>query len=225
MNTNRTADFYKTAQEYRAGLTRIWDVYTKEMLRLERFKGSPGYDEDAKKAEQQRKTAIKELQQETRGRFAGIIRGMKQSAQAQPMTAPSADQLAILQALKMREKLTRGELEQAANALQNCPLALSVLGDLAAKYEIHGVSFSIPSTAAIAEHITSLENGARRLCTLEKPNSKREMLAKTDIHSPEHDSTAIYALPVDRDYLSEADFMAHMGGVNDLAAFQKAVNN
>ena len=51
------------------------------------------------------------------------------------------------------------------------------------------------------------------------------MLAKTGIHSPEHDSTAIYALPVDRDYLSEADIMAHMGGVNDLAGFQKAVNN
>ena len=60
---------------------------------------------------------------------------------------------------------------------------------------------------------------------LEKPNSKRKMLAKTGIHSPEHDSNAIYALPVDRDYLSKTDIMAHMGGVNDLAAFQKAVNN
>ena len=225
MSTNRTQEFYKTAQEYRAGLSRAWETYNKEMQRIERFKGSPAYAEDSKKAEQARKAAIKALQADAQKRFSGIIQGMRQSAQAQPMTAPSADQLAILQALKMREKLSRGELEQAANALHDCPLALSVLDDLALKHEIHGVNITIPSTAAIAKHIDSLEDASRRLLALEKPNSKREMIARADIHSPEHTDNAIYALPVDRDYLSEADAMAHMGGVNDLAAFQSAVNN
>ena len=49
------------------------------------------------------------------------------------VTPPTADQLSILQALKMRDSVTQKELDRAANSCKDNALAISVINELAQK--------------------------------------------------------------------------------------------
>lgn len=221
---NRTWEYFKSVKGYRENLGAIWTEYDKKVAGLERYKGSAGYDEELKKAAQDRDAAIKELQGKAYARFADIIEGMKESARNRPLVAPTAEQMNLLQLMQMREKVTRDELEQAARTLKGNAAALSVLEEISLKHDIHSVGFAMESTAGIMKHIDSLFDSAKRICALNKPNSKQEMVAATDIHSPEWKSGAMYSYRVDRDFDNEADTMAALGDVHSLSEFQNAVN-
>ena len=191
---------------------------------MERYRGSTGYAEEVKKAESERDSAIKELQAETYLKFSNIISGMRNSAKSRAMIPPTQEQLSVLQILKMREKISRDELEQAARSLKGNAAALSVLEEIAMKQDIHSMGFEMESTAAIIRHIDSLEDSAKRLCKLNRPNSKQEMIKKADIHSPEWQDNALYSYRTDREFFSEEDAISFMGNVNNLSEFQSAVN-
>ena len=81
--------------------------YEREMQGLQRFKGSAGYEEDIKSAQAERDKATAALRLEYGLHFDSILNGMAKAAQAQPMTAPTQEQLATLEVLKMRERLSR----------------------------------------------------------------------------------------------------------------------
>lgn len=191
---------------------------------MERFKGSKGYIEELEKMGKERDSAITELQNETRAKFFKIINGMKENALNRAMIPPSQEQLSILQVLQMREKISKDELNQAARTLKGNAAALSVLEEIAQKQNVHFTGFETESTAGIIRHIDSLEDAAKRLCALHKPDSKREMIARKDIHSLNWQSNALYSYQVDRDFVSEADTISFMGNVENLTDFQNAVN-
>lgn len=221
---NRTLEYHKSVKAYRENLGAIWNEFDKKVAALERYKGSVGYDAELEKAVQDRDAAIKELQGKAYARFAELINGMKESARNRPLVAPTAEQMGVLQLLQMREKVTRDELEQAARTLKDNPAALSVLEEIAQKHDIHSGGFAMESTAGIMRHIDSLYDSAKRICALNKPNSKQEMVAAADIHSEKWKSNAMYSYRVDRDFDNEADTMAALGDVHSLSEFQNAVN-
>ena len=221
---NRTNQYHQNATEYRTKLKSIWESFDKKVASMERYKGSKGYAEELEKAENERDTAIMELQKEYQTKFFQVINGMKESALNRAMIPPSPEQLSVLQVLKMREKLSKDELNQAARTLAGNPAALSVLEEIAQKQNIHFTGFEMESTAGIIRHIESLEDSAKRLCALQKPDSKKEMIARKDIHSPNWQSNALYSYQVDREFTSEADTISFMGNVENLTEFQNAVN-
>jgi hypothetical protein len=221
---SRTQEYYEKSVNYRKELKAIWDAYETRIAQIERYKGSNGYAEDKKRAENERDNSINALQGIYRTAFFEIIRKMRESAYNQTMSAPSAEQLALLQALKMREKITRDELEQAARTLANSPVCLSVLDEIADKMEYHGVHFGGESTDSIIKHIDELADNANRICSLNKCNTKREMVEAYSNHTA--DGNALYSFKVDRDDISSAsDAMEYYGSIRDVAAFEKAVNN
>ncbi len=222
--TDRTNQYHQTAKEYRSGLKALWETFNKKLAGLERYKGSIGYTDEVKKAEAERDTEIKALQADSFGRFNSIIKGMRESAKSRALIPPTQEQLSVLQVLKMREKISRDELEQAARTLKGNAAALSVLEEIALKQDIHGTGFEMESTSAIIKHIDSLEDSAKRLCKLNKPDSKQEMIQRRDIHSPEWQTDALYSYRTDREFVSEADTISFMGNVNNLSEFQNAVN-
>ena len=225
MKFERTKHYFDAACGYRKGLREAWSKYNEAMAKLEKFKGSAGYDEDAKRLEDARKEAVSILQAEYAHKFDVIIEGMRDSAKNRPMTAPTAEELNLLTALKMREQITADELSAAAITLQNSPVALSILDEIAKKQDIHGFHCGVESTASILAKIDSLREAAKRIVTLEKPDSRREMIAKANIHSPEHNHDALYSFQYDRDFISANDCLAYCGGVNDMESFAEAVNN
>ena len=222
---NRTKWFYDEATKYRAGLRALNEKYDKQLSVIEQYKGSKGYDEEREEIQKKRKEAITAFQNESFKSFMFIIDEMRKAAKSKTMTAPTAEELALLQALKMRESIGKDELEQAARTLQKCPVGLSILDEIAAKNEVHGVHFGAESTESILTHIKTLEDSAKRICALDRCDSRQEMLEQRNIHSPNHKENALYSFRVDRDLLSEEDALAYLGGVNDMSSFREAVND
>lgn len=225
MRFNRTEHYYNACREYRAALREIWASYDKEMQRIEQYRGSKGYEKEAAELESKRKEAVSALQAEYRGRFNNILEGMRQSATSRPMTAPTQEELALLQALKMREKVSRDELEQAARTLKDSPVSLSVLNEIAAKSEVLGVHFTNESTSSILEAVDGLAESAKRLCALDKCDSKQEQAARASKYSPDFKGVdAFYSFRVDTDFDNEAACIEFMGGVRNMQSFRDAVN-
>ncbi|MBE6756668.1 MAG: hypothetical protein E7555_09450 [Ruminococcaceae bacterium] len=224
MSINRTRQYFETTTSYRAKLRKIWEDYDKTLQRLEPYKGSNGYNEDVQEAENKRKKDISSLQVEYCNKFNEILQGMRKSATNQPIIPPTTEQLTILQTLKMRNKVSRDELKQAAQTLKNCPLCLSVLDEIAQDNEYQGVHFGKESTSAIIKHIETLSNSAKRICALDKPDSKKEQAEKASIYNPEHTHNALFSFSVDKDMTSESEAMSFLGGVTDFETFQEAVN-
>lgn len=224
MRFNRTEHYFNACRDYRAALRDIWAQHDKAMERIEAYKGSTGYDKEAAEIDKQRREATEALQSEYSNRFNNILEGMRQSATSRPMTAPTQEQLALLQALKMREKVTKDELEQAARTLKDSPVSLSVLDEIAAKNDIHGAHYGAESTSGILEAVDGLAESAKRLCRLDKCDSKQEQVARASIYSPDHDSNALYSFRVDTDFDNEAACIEFMGGVSNMQSFRDAVN-
>lgn len=223
MIINYTGIYYKKVLDYRQELKAIWNEYESKMQNLEPYKGSTGYTEEARKAEHDRDAAIKAAQEEASRYFGEVIEGMRQTATNRPIAAPTAEQLNILSVLKMRDSVRKDELRQAYETLKENPLCLSVLDEIARKNEFHGMAASRESSADMMAHIDTLEDAAKRLCKLDKPDSRREQIGRASPYSPDYTPGATYSLMVDRDFESEADCMAYMGNVRDLSAFQNVV--
>lgn len=221
---NRTGKYYENVTSYRKNLTDIWADYEAGMKSIEPYKGSDGYAKKAAELEQARRSKIKETQADYRTRFNGIVAGMRMSAKGRSMDTPTQEQLALLTALKMRDKISRDELEQAGRTLKDSPVCLSVLDEIAERMEYRGMRFATESTNSILQSIDRLEDSARRICALDKPNSRREQAARASVHSTEWSHDALYSFHVDQDVATEEEAMAAFGGVGDYSSFAAAVN-
>ncbi len=225
MHFERTRHLYEAVNDHRAGLRSLHAKYDDELKRIEPYKGSDGYEKDVAKIERERKEALELFRNKQAKRFDGILEGMRESATSRPMVAPTQEELALLQALKMRESIGKDELEQAARTLKDSPVGLSILNEIAKKNNLYGIHYGAESTASVLEHIDSLSESVKRLVALERCDSKQDMLEKANIHSPKHTENALYSFTADRDYASEEDALAYMGGVEDAKSFRDAVNN
>lgn len=221
---DRTRIYFEHARDYRSKLRGIWEEYGKAEKELEPYRGSAGYNNDVAEAAKTRDAAISALQAQYREKFATVLEGMKKSATSRPMTAPTPEQLALLQALKMRETLSRDELEQAGRTLKDSPVCLSVLDEIAMRQGYAGLRFGGEGTAAILAHIDELRVSANKICNLHKPDTRREMVARKSIFSDEHDENATHSFSVDRDIDSMTDCMRLFGSVGDIESFAEAVN-
>ena len=191
---------------------------------LEKYKGSTAYAEELKKLEAERKDAIKAAQEKASQAFSKVLSEMREAATSRPMTAPTPEILSVLQVLKMRSKISADELQQAARTVGECPLALSVLDELAQDHGHMGLHFGKESTDSILKHIDSLSASAGKITRMEAVDQKREAVEASSPYSVNYKPGALELFAVDRDFNSEQDALAWLGGVVDYDTFSKAVN-
>jgi len=127
---------YTALKEFQGKRDAVIEDTEKTTKALQRFAGSPGYDEDCKKARERADTALKALRAEYGPRCSAIIRRMTAAIDDRPVATPTAEHVNVLSVLRMREHLTVKDLESAAEAVKDCPAALEVVQELAGK---HGV--------------------------------------------------------------------------------------
>ncbi len=127
-NTER---FYNRIKWYFDAVGQITAEYNAAAEYADRFKGSEGGKELADKARATKDAALKAERDTTGKAIREITASMKEKATTRKIIAPTAEQLAILQTLKMRQSVTKEEIRQAENSLEDCPLALSVLDEIA----------------------------------------------------------------------------------------------
>lgn len=218
---------------YRRKLNEINEKYDQQAKSKEGYRGSPRYESDIAEIEQKRMGEINALRADCRDSFTNCIENMQKAADTRPMTAPTPEQLAILQALQMRERLTRDDLNHAANALTGCSVALGVLEELARKYEILGFHASTGvSNAFVQGAIKSLADSANVLLTLERTNQRRELMNPAPGtgegpfgNHPSHANIKKFRIDVDPD--SAQSCIDRFGGVSPDAyqAFCKATDS
>jgi len=224
--------YFHINQKYRSGLDRVNDKFDAQIEGKTHYAGSAGYAADIKEIEKKRVAEIAALRDECKDEFSRCIAAMEKNAQRRPMTAPTQDQLAILQALRMREKLTRDDLNHAANAMADCSVGLGVLEELAKKHEILG--FHAPtgvSDAFVQRAIKSFADSANTVLKLERTNQRRQLMNPTPgtgegPFGTAPSADAIAKFRVDVDAQSAQDSAARFGGVplEVYSAFCEAVD-
>lgn len=180
-----TERYFINVKAYKDAAAQIEAEYNAEMERAKRFEGSAGGRELADSARAARDAALKVERERTGKAFREITAAMREAVTSRKITAPTSEQLAILQALKMRDSLTADEIRQAANNMRECPLALSVLGDLAKSKGLTAhVDTGAPSTEYLMKRIESLEYNAAAMLrgdsisTNRKPETGAECLTR-----------------------------------------------
>ena len=225
---DRVARYHDTAKAYRRQLRGICDSCEKKLQSIEQYKGSAGYEDDVNQYLKERDDAIEELHREYQAKFNDIVKGMRERATSHNMVPPTAEQLSLLQALKMRDKINRHELEQAARTLKDCPVGLSIIDELAQKHKIYGLRCSGLSTSAILDNIDTLQKSANDMCTLTNPDRKSDFAAKMDPRNPDYVPSVrmVRGFRINKDTESEAESMELYGGIpiDQMSAFRHAVN-
>ncbi|MBE7009107.1 MAG: hypothetical protein E7422_08240 [Ruminococcaceae bacterium] len=221
---SRTKAYYEAVSSFRETLRAIEKEYQTGLLGIEKYKGSQAYAEESKRLENEKRVAIKTAQETAAQIFSEVLSEMREAAASRPMIAPTPEVLGILQALKMRSEISADELQQAARTVGDCQLALSVLDDIAHDHGLMGVHFGKESTDSIMKHIDSLSASARKIVRMEAVDRKREAAEAASVYSPNYSPSALELFAVDRDFNSEEDALAWLGGVVDYDTFSKAVN-
>ncbi len=154
--------YFRIVKRYREGLNSINAKYDPQIESKKSYAGSAGYAADMEKIEQQRAAEIEALRDDCWDSFKSCVDSMQEKAKNRPTVAPTQEQLAILQVLKMKEQITKDDLEHAAVSMGDCSLALDVLQELAQKHEIWGFHTSAGvSDAFVQDAIRQFARSAR----------------------------------------------------------------
>lgn len=141
-----TLNLFAKAKEYQDKRKAIVDEYEGHLASLEQMKGSTYYEKEAKAAEEKRDAALSSLKAEYAPAFSAIMGEMLAAAGRREAQAPTAEELRIVQALKMRdyksmqnvneESLTE-ELSHIARAVKGNSMCLSIVQDVARENGLH----------------------------------------------------------------------------------------
>lgn len=222
---DRTHEYYRIAQAHREGLRAIWATYNETMNRLERYKGSTGYDDDEREAARVRDEAVAAQAKITGKAFDAVLKGMREKVGGHALTPPNDDELRLLQTLKLRDHLSKEELQSAGRALQDNTVALHTLDDIAQAHGHHNLFVSYPawrnSESVHQQKIASLTDSARRIVRMTKPDNRRETVKNARYGGD------LSSMRVDRDFDDERDMIQWYGNISDadFETFRSAVND
>lgn len=224
--------YFDTVKRYRRGLDEINQRYDTQLEAKEGYRGSAGYAADVEKIEGERMAEIQVLRTECSKAFDACLASMQEHAARRPMPAPSQEQLALLQALQMREHLSRDELEHAATSLQDCPVGLGVLEELGRKHEVLGfhAGGAAVSDQFIRDTFRRLTKNARTTLSMTRTNQRRRLMdpgGKGDGlfgTLPTMENIGLFKLDIDPESAQEC--AGRWGGVPEdvYEAFCKVVN-
>ena len=116
--------------DLRKGVKAARADYLRKLERLERYADSEKGQEDIAAAKADFEAALESARGAARPRFARAIEGMKGRIAAPDMQPPTAEQLATLQMLELRDEIEASEIEAAAKVMGNNDAALRTLRDV-----------------------------------------------------------------------------------------------
>lgn len=106
------------------------DTYLKKMERLSKYADSAQGQKDIEAAKADYDAALEAARAIARPKFARAIEGMKEHIAAPSMEPPTAEMLATLQMLELRDNIDASEIEAAAKVMGHNDAALKTLRDV-----------------------------------------------------------------------------------------------
>lgn len=138
-----TFDLAHSIMRFMEARSEAREAYLLTCRRLEQAKGSQLYSDGMKAASDKRAATVEAAQARARAAVRQILSEMRANAAKIQVDAPTPEQLAILQAVKMRDGISSEALEEIAASLDGNALALGVLDDIARK---NGLYFNFTGT-------------------------------------------------------------------------------
>lgn len=222
--------FYTLAHEFQNKRERITNAYETRMRAIASTKGSEYFETESKKATKERDTSLKALRKEYANNLSAALKAMSEMNSRRAIAAPTADELAIVQALKLRDSVSVQELDRAANAVCHSELCLAALQEISHNMGYFGHNYmsrfnseEMP-VATVNQYIDNLTAAARDY--LEYDTKKSARLA-ADFYTA-HYGTSENEPPIAKRKLfeSKSGCFAELIGLDgaDLSAFCAAVD-
>lgn len=123
-------DYGNTWAEYREQVKAARDTYLQNMEQLSKYADSAQGQKDAEACEAAYKAALEAARDIARPKFNNAVEGMKNNISKPGMQPPTAEMLATLQLLELRDDIEAGEAEAAAKLMGNNDAALKALRDV-----------------------------------------------------------------------------------------------
>lgn len=216
---------YIEMRDYQNERQKIESWYRSKLKQLEAAKGSKYFEQETEKAAKEKEQALEELEAKTWPEVVEALKAMRERNGKRPLKAPTAEQLALLQALKLRENVTADELDKAANSLEGNETALFVLSDIARANGIlkayHGTELSI---GGVDRLIDGLKAAAVDFMRTDKTRAARAASAYYDrMYGKGIEDDSMATVPI---FESKEEFYSNIAGM-DLeaqAAFFAAID-
>ncbi len=232
---SRTFDVYDAMCDFRKAQIASREIFLQKKKSLERYIGSPAYDEDLKKIREEREKANAAARAKCKARIEPIFQAMHEHNAKRRVSVPSDEDMRLLAAVKMLEKPGKILLDSVANTLNGNALSLAILDDIARSawrnekslMERWTPNYSSRATneltvPAAAEAINNLQRNCNSILSGSGANRVREMGADRNhrMYGGEYDPDE---LPQETEYTTEQDFYKREGSAN-YALFAAAVN-
>lgn len=223
-NTEYLYNAMKRFTEVRAAAR---EAYIQTMKPYESAKGSSFYTEQQEKALKIRNDTVEAAKAECIKTVDNALSLMRRTNNNRPMTAPTEEQLRILQMLKMRKTVTPAELQTAANAMNGNGSALAVIQEIAREQKCVTHNFTAMSTdglpaSAAEDAIKSLQGACADI--LESSVTIARRIASEHHARMYGGNVAPDDLPQEKLYSSERDFYERALHWPPYELFTKAVN-
>lgn len=209
MITN-TELYYAKMKEFQDKRAELTEAHDKKVKSLERFKGSKGYEEDLKKENDRFEAEMTALRDEYRPGLLTVIGGMMDAIGRRSVSAPTNDQVNLLNVLKMKKKVTLEECQRTAEAVKDNPIAVSVVTEIA---HDHGIMQSFDylcpemSSQKASDIVTGLKNGMEDF--LQYDTTRASRIAKK--YHEEHYGAVEGGLTKRKLFTDQADFYREEG--------------
>ncbi len=222
-----TEYLYNAIKRFKEARAAAREAYMQTMKPYERAKGSPFYTEQQEKALKIRNDAVEAAKAECIKTVDDALSLMRRTSNNRPMTAPTEEQLRILQMLKMRKTVTPAELQTAANAMNGNGLALAVIQEIAREQNCVTHNYTAMSTdglpASAAE--TAIKTLQKACADILESSVTRATRIASEYHARNYGAKdAPDDLPQEKPYSSERDFYERAMPWTPYEAFAKAVN-
>lgn len=122
---------YRKAKKYQDRRNEIKDKYHSEVEALERYKGSSGYDEELEQLQKNLEISLQNLKDECKPDMYTALKSMYEALETVTISAPTIDQINLLNMLKMKNKITEDDCLMVANSVKDNPIAVSIVSEIA----------------------------------------------------------------------------------------------
>ena len=197
-----------------------------------KYIGSSGYDSEMKAAAEKRKLAVEAARKAAGKKVDECLKTMRDNIGKVAFIAPSPDQVAILQILSLKQRVSKTELDRAAQSMNGNSLALSALNDIADRHYFVGSDEGQSHTdynlfaddlteAAMRNHINSIVAACRNIF---ETSAKRAAYSGAKMQKAKGINIDIDNLPQREPLISERDFYGSIVAEKYYDSFMKAVN-
>lgn len=224
---SNTNTLYSAMKRYTDTMLAARDEYVATMDKYKTARGSQYYDEMREAASKKRRAATEEIKADTMREVESAISAMMTKAATRKLAPLTADQLAICQAMKLRDKVGMEELLMAGNAMEGNLTGLAILQEVAQK---NGVmhNFIADAKGIAGETLTQAIREVAQRCygVINSDGTTRAARIAAEYQARRNGSAVdTDKLPTMAPYADEADFLERMmkTGVS-VADFTEAVN-